>query len=107
MSYEYNLTFENEVDKCSFINKISTSPLAVRRGKNIDLRAADSNSQWSYDVRLVELVTHKCLIQVAAKSEAIYILFDLALRKMNFNIIEDGDEEYVDLEHALKPSKNR
>ncbi len=105
MSYEYILTFKNEGDLSNFITNISSSSLAIKNGKNIDLRAPDSNSQWSYDVRLVELDVHKCLIQVATKSEAIFGFFDVALAGKNFLLTEDGDEDRIDLEQALKPSK--
>ena len=105
MSYEYILTFKNEADLSNLIANISSSSLAIKNGKNIDLRAPDSNSQWNYDIRLVELDVHKCLIQVATKSEVIFDLFDVELVGKNFLLTEDGDEDRIGLEQALKPSK--
>lgn len=105
MSYEYILTFKSEADLSNFIANVSSSALVKKNGKNIDLHAPDSNSQWSYDVRLVVLDVHKCLVQVATKSEAIFGVFDVELVGKNFFLTEDGDDDRIDLEQALKPSK--
>lgn len=67
MSYEYILAFKNEADLSNLIVNISSSSLAIKNGENIDLQASDSHSQWSYDVRRVELEVHKCLIQGSYK----------------------------------------
>ncbi len=105
MSYEYILTFENDTDLSHFIENVSSSSLFLENSKNIDLRAPNSSSQWGYDVRLVELDLHRCLIQVATKSEAIFKLFDSILQGGNFQLTEDGDEDSISLEEALMPRK--
>lgn len=105
MSYEYILTFENEADMRSFVSEVSKNSLANARENNIYFKASDSNSQWPYDVRLVEFHQNKCLIQVTEKSEAIFSLFNSALLGRDFNIIEDADDEFIALEKVLKPSK--
>lgn len=105
MSYEYILTFDNENAMNLFFNNVAEDSLAFKDGNNINFSSPDSNSQWNYDVRLVKLSSNKCLVQVAIKSDLIFTLFKSSLMGINFNVLEDGDEEHISLEMALKPGR--